>query len=95
MSYRFKVKEEHFTKQLPLKPSRNYFKWASIAVVAILIFGIFFVIKYRIEQKQAEYAYDETKKALSLLIENFSKAAEKVVYLNEFEETKQKNYNNN
>lgn len=93
------AKEERFTKQVALKPRRNYFKWASVAAVAILTFGIYFGNEYRVEQQleqqQAEYAYTETKRALSLLAENFSKGTEKVAYLNEFEETKQKIYNNN
>lgn len=89
------AKEERFTKQVPLKPRRNYFKWASVAAVAVLTFGIYFGNEYRVEQQQAEYAYTETKRALSLLAENFSKGTEKVAYLNEFEETKQKIYNNN
>lgn len=93
------AKEERFTKQVPLKPRRNYFKWASVAAVAVLTFGIYFGNEYRVEQQleqeQAEYAYNETKRALSLLAANFSKGTEKVAYLNEFEETKQKIYNNN
>lgn len=88
------AKEERFTKQVPLKPRRNYFKWASVAAVAVLTFGIYFGNEYK-KQKDTEYAYNETKKALNLLAENFSKGTEKVAYLNEFEETKQKIYNNN
>ena len=40
-------------------------------------------------------AYQETKKALSLLATNLGKGTEKVAYLREFEETKQKIYNKN
>jgi len=97
--YFSKAKEERFTKQVPLKPRRNYFKWASVAAVAVILFGIYFGNEYRIErqleQQQAEYAFNETKKALNLLADNFSRGIEKVAYLNEFEETKQKIYNNN
>ena len=101
--YLTKAKEERFTKQLPLTQKvvgirTNYFKWASVAAVALL-FGIYFGKSYQdqqaIERQQAEYAYQETKKALSLLAENFSRGTEKVAYLNEFEETKQKIYNTN
>ncbi len=92
--YFSKAKEERFTKQVPLKPRRNYFKWASVAAVAVLTFGIYFGNEYK-KQKEIDYAYSETKKALSLLAENFSKGTEKVAYLNGFEETKQKIYNNN
>jgi len=88
------AKEERFTKQVPLKTRRNYFKWASVAAVAVLMFGIYFGNEYQ-KQKEAEYAYNETKKALSLLADNFSRGTEKVAYLNEFENAKQKIYNNN
>ena len=37
----------------------------------------------------------ETKKALNLLAQNLERGTEKVAYLNEFEQTKQKIYNNN
>ncbi len=88
------AKEERFTKQVPLKTRRDYFKWASVAAVAVLMFGIYFGNEYQ-KQKEAEYAYNETKKALSLLADNFSRGTEKVAYLNEFENTKQKIYNKN
>ncbi len=88
------AKEERYTKQVPLKPRRNYYKWISVAAVAVLSFGIYFGNDYR-ERKQAEYAYLETKKAFELLAENFGKGTEKVAYLQEFEVAKQKIYNNN
>lgn len=93
------AKEERFTKQVPLKPRRNFYKWASVAAVAVLAFGIYFGNDYR-QQKQAEQekallAYNQTKKAFALLAENFNKGAEKVAYLNEFQEAKEKIYNNN
>ena len=88
------AKEERFTKHVPLKTRRDYFKWASVAAVAVLMFGIYFGNEYQ-KQKEAEFAYNETKKALSLLADNFSRGTEKVAYLNEFENTKQKIFNNN
>lgn len=89
------AKEERFTKQVPLKPrKKSYLKWISIAAVSILAFGIYYARSYQ-EQREAEYAYQETKKALSLLAANLGKGTEKVAYLREFEETKQKIYNNN
>ncbi|MDX1759723.1 MAG: hypothetical protein R3306_08840, partial [Arenibacter algicola] len=89
------AREEKFTRQVPLKPrKKSYIKWISIAAVSILIFGIYFGRSYQ-EQKEAEYAYQETKKALSLLATNLGKGTEKVAYLREFEETKQKIYNKN
>ncbi|MEM9363776.1 MAG: hypothetical protein AAGA43_14145 [Bacteroidota bacterium] len=88
------AKEERFTKQVPLKPRKNYYKWMSVAAVAILTFGIYFGNQYY-ERKQAEIAYQETKKAFELLAENFGRGTEKVAYLQEFEAAKQKIYNNN
>ena len=93
------AKKERYTKQVPLTPrkKRNY-KWISVAAVAVLTFGIYFGTNgyqaYQ-EQKQAEYAYHETKKALNLLAENFGKGTEKVAYLKEFEVAKNKIYNEN
>ena len=87
------AKEERFTKQVPLKPRKNYYKWMSVAAVAILTFGIYFGNQYY-ERKQAEIAYQETKKAFELLAENFGRGTEKVAYLQEFEAAKQKIYNN-
>ena len=98
-TYFSKAKEERFTKQVPLKPRRNYSKWISIAAVAVLSFGIYFGTSYQqeraLEKEQAVLAYMETKKALDLLATNFGKGTEKMAYLNEFEETKQKIYNKN
>lgn len=87
------AKEERYTKQVPLKPRRNYYKWISVAAVTLLTFGIYFGNEYR-ERKQAEFAYQETKKAFELLAENFGRGTEKVAYLQEFEAAKQKIYNN-
>jgi len=93
-TYFSKAKDERFTKQVPLKPRVSYHKWISIAAVAVMAFGIYFGNDYR-EQREAEYAYSETKKALSLLAQNLERGTEKVAYLNEFEQAKQKIYNNN
>lgn len=95
--YFSKAKEEQYTKQVPLKPRKNYYKWISVAAVAVLMFGVYFgsdSYKDYQEQKQAEYAYNETKKAMSLLASNFGKGTEKMAYLNEFDTTTQKIYNN-
>lgn len=92
------AKKERFTRQVPLKPRKNYYKWISVAAVAVLAFGIYFgPDRYRDyqEQKEAEFAYKETRKALDLLVENFGRGTKKIAYLNQFEETKQKIYNNN
>jgi len=89
------AKEEQFTKQLPLKSSKNYSKWLSVAAVAAVVFSLYFGNLYKekqAEQQEAQYAYNQTKKALDLLAQNFSKGTRKVAYLNQFEQTKQKLY---
>ena len=86
------AKEERFTKQVPLKPRKRYYKWMSVAAVALLSFGIYFGNQYQ-ERKKAEFAYQETKKAFELLAENFGRGTEKVAYLQEFEVAIQKIYN--
>jgi hypothetical protein len=93
-SYFSHAKEERFTKQVPLKPRVNYYKWISVAAVAVMVFGIYFGKSYQ-EQREAEYAYQQTKKALGLLASNLDRGTRKVAYLNEFQETKQKIYKNN
>ena len=96
-SYLSQAKEERFTRQVPLRSRSFYYRWMSIAAVAVLAFGIYFgndsYQNYQ-EQKEAEYAYNETRKALSLLASNLDRGKEKVAYLNEFEQAKQKIYKN-
>ncbi|MDC6384861.1 hypothetical protein D2V93_01060 [Flagellimonas taeanensis] len=98
-NYFSSAKEERYTKQVPLKPRVNYYKWLSVAAAVVLTFGLYFGKQYQDrkqqELEQAEYAYQETKKAFELLAENFGRGTEKVAYLKEFEEAKQKIYNNN
>lgn len=92
------AKEEKYTKEVALNTmasvtkKRFNFKWLSVAAVGLLMFGIYFGNSYK-EQQDAEYAYQETKKAMNLLAQNFNRGTEKVAYLNQFEETKQKIYN--
>jgi hypothetical protein len=96
--YVVKAKEERFTKQVPLPKTltvrSRYYRWVSVAALLVMIFGIYFGNRYQ-EQKEAEYAYNQTKKALDLLAENLNRGTEKVAYLKEFETAKQKIYNNN
>lgn len=96
------AKKEEFTNypefggKVRLKEERYRWIFAAAAVLVPLAIGIgIYTVKIRQERKQAEYAYNETKKALGLLAENFGRGTEKVAYLKEFETTKQKIYNNN
>ena len=93
-SYFSVAKEERFTRQVSLKTKRYIYQWVSVAAVAVIALGVFFGRDYQ-EQKEAEYAYLETRKALTLLADNLDRGTQKVAYLNEFEEAKQKIYKNN
>lgn len=96
-SYLSHAKEERFTRQVPLRSRSNLYRWMSIAAAVVLAFGIYFgtdTYQNYQEQKEAEYAYNETRKAFSLLASNLERGKEKVAYLNEFEQTKQKIYKN-
>ncbi len=96
--YVVKAKEERFTRSVPLPRTigirKRYFSWAAVAAMVALIAGVYFGKSYQ-EQKEAQYAYEQTKKALDLLAENFGRGTEKLAYLKEFEATKEKIYNNN
>ncbi len=93
------AKKEQFTKQVPLNTKKRViYGWISAAAAVVLTFGIYFgPDQYRAYQdrKEAEYAYQETRKALNLLAENFGKGREKVAYLNEFAVAKSKVFNEN
>ena len=93
-SYFSEAKEERFTRQVSLKTRRYIYQWISVAAAAVIAFGVFLGRDYQ-EQKEAEFAYQETRKALNLLAENLDRGTQKVAYLNEFETTKQKIYKNN
>lgn len=86
------AKNERYTKPVPSKPRKQYYRWIAVAAVAVLTFGLYFGKQYQ-EQQKAEYAYAQTKKALELLAENFGKGTEKMAYLKEYEITKDKIFN--
>ncbi|WP_149276092.1 hypothetical protein [Pareuzebyella sediminis] len=102
-SYFSTSKEEKFTKSIPLSQKNTKsnwsYKWLSVAAVTVLLLGVYFGKSYQdekqLEKQRARYAYEETKKALDLLAQNFERGTEKVAYLNEFVEAKDKVYNKN
>ncbi|GMN04837.1 hypothetical protein MTsPCn5_02250 [Croceitalea sp. MTPC5] len=102
-NYFSKAKEEQFTKlsalSEPVKPRKKvYYRWVSVAAAVVLAFGVYLgndTYQHYQEQKQARIAYEQTKEALNLLAENFSKGTEKVALLEEFEVAKQKVYSTN
>ena len=97
--YFSKAKEEQYTKQVPLNTRKRInYGWISAAAAVVLAFGIYFgPDQYRAYQdkREAEFAYQETKKALNLLAENFGKGREHVAQLNEFAVAKSKVFNQN
>ena len=93
-SYFKQAKNERFTRQVPLKPRRTIvYQWISVAAVAVLMLGLYLGNQHR-EQRKAEYAYQQTRKALGLIAQNLDRGTEKVARLSEFEEAKQKIYKN-
>ncbi|MDO6819318.1 hypothetical protein [Zobellia sp. 1_MG-2023] len=96
------AKKEQLSKEIVLEPkttgsSRSLYKWMSIAAAVVLMFGVYLGKTYydekELEQQQALYAYNETKKALDMLSQNMERGTEKMGYLNEFVVAKQKIYN--
>ena len=92
--YFTKAKEERFTKQVPLKPRRNYLKWVSVAAIAVFMFGLYVYRPTPAPTKLAdEYTQEEiesAKEALALLAMNFNKGTEQLYHLEEFEKTTNK-----
>lgn len=88
------AKKERYMGEVTIRRRRYSYRWIGVAAVAILAFGIYFGKSYQ-EQREAEYAYQETRKALALLAVNLDKGNKKVAYINEFEKTKQKIYKHN
>ncbi|WP_299317724.1 hypothetical protein [uncultured Maribacter sp.] len=93
-NYFTKAKEERFTKQVPLKPRRNYLKWVSVAAIAVFMVGLYFYQPTPPPVTLAdEYTPEEiesAKEALALLAMNFNKGTEQLYYLDEFEKTTNK-----
>jgi len=91
------AKNETSHKTIPLKPRRNYYKWFTVAASLILAFGFYTYnnVKSNTQEEEALLAYYQTKKALQLVSTNFNIGAQKVGYLNEFENTKNQIFKTN
>ncbi|MEP2278929.1 hypothetical protein [Maribacter sp.] len=93
-NYFSKAKEERFTKQVPLKPRKNYLKWVSVAAIAVFMVGVYFYQPTPAPVTLAdEYTPEEiasAKEALALLAMNFNKGTEQLNHLEEFEKTTNK-----
>jgi hypothetical protein len=95
-AYFSKAKEERFTGEVPLntRSKTTIYGWISIAAAMVLMFGLYFGKQVR-DQREAEYAYQETRRAFGLIAQNLDRGTQKVAHLTEFEETKEKLLNNN
>ena len=87
------LKEERFTRNVPLKPRKNYLKWISVAAVFVLMSGI--VITQiggtsSSEKDEALLAYAQFKETMTLVSENFNNGASHINHLNQFTETTNK-----
>jgi hypothetical protein len=77
-----KTKQEHYTKDVPLK-SKNYklYKWISVAAVAMLMFSVFTQVDFNKKRSLDELnsdellAYNQTMGALNLVSSKFNQGA--------------------
>lgn len=82
-----KTKQEHYTKDVPLKP-RTYtlYKWISVAAVAVLMLAVFtqFESKKTLVDLNSEelLAYNQTMEALNLVSSKFNQGATSLNALN-------------
>lgn len=86
------AKTETYSKKLVLEKQKQplfYSKWIAVAAVAVISFSVYFGNQYQ-QQREAEIAYQQTREAFELLATNLQKGKEQTVYLNEFNETKNK-----
>ncbi|RNL90703.1 hypothetical protein ED312_05885 [Sinomicrobium pectinilyticum] len=89
--YFSEARKEKSEKEFRIKPGkrRNY-AWLSVAATVAIAVGIWFSSRPSAEEKEALLAYQETVEALYMIGENLNKGTDKIEYLNEFEETKNK-----
>lgn len=94
--YFSEAKKERFTRQVPLKTrsKSSIYGWISIAAAMVLMLGLYFGKQLQ-QQREAEYAYQQTRKAFGLIAQNLDRGTEKVAYLGEFEQAKEKILNEN
>ena len=103
--YFAQASEERFIKEVPIRTRTVYRlkRWVSVAAAAVLAAGIYFGYQNRIggtspraanndehTPEEVQVAYEDTRAAFALIAENFNKGTEKMAYLNEFENAKNK-----
>lgn len=85
-------KKEELKTEIKVTQAQNFSsKWMRIAASIAIIIGLYFGNSYR-RQKQAEYAYQQTRMALNLIARNLDRGTAKVARMQTFEDTKQKLY---
>jgi len=82
-----KTKQEHYTKDVPLKPRKyNVYKWISVAAAIVLMFAVFTKVesKKTLADLNSEelYAYNQTMEALNLVSSKFNQGATSLNALN-------------
>ncbi|WP_310555828.1 hypothetical protein [Flavobacterium sp.] len=92
------TKKQEFTQEIPLKTKKRNVRWLTVAasIVILLGMGTFFLINdTTLETKNElgsydnpEEAFKETQKALALLSSNVNVGIESVMYVQEYEITK-------
>jgi len=78
------TKQEHYTKDVPLKSKKTQrlYQWISVAAVAVLMIGFYLQRRTDEERAEALYAYNQTKAALGLLTSNFNEGTTSMTALN-------------
>ncbi len=100
-SYFNESSAERFTKTIPLKTKKPYWKWVSVAAAIALLVSVYtFNISNNntitdAERKEAELAYKETQKAFQLISQNLNRGESVAIAgLQEFERTTNKVFKN-
>ncbi|MBC8756830.1 hypothetical protein H2O64_19305 [Kordia sp. YSTF-M3] len=82
------LRGEQSTRNVPLKPRKNYLKWISVAAVFLLTTGLFF--NEWNEQRLASEAFEDFKTTMTMVSKNFNNGASHINHLNQFTETTNK-----
>ncbi|MGF1557093.1 hypothetical protein [Paucihalobacter sp.] len=82
------TKQEHATKEVPLKPKKsNVYKWISVAAAAVLMFGLYISqpepVKTELSQlsQEEQELYYKTIEALDLVSNQLNKGKQQLVVL--------------
>ncbi|SFW56478.1 hypothetical protein SAMN02927921_02351 [Sinomicrobium oceani] len=85
------AKKETSEKDIRIHPRRKRsYTWLSVAATVAIALGLWFSNKPSAKDEEALLAYHETMQALYMVGENLNKGADKMEYLNEFEQTRNK-----